>query len=66
MSDVKAIEEAVRALSADQLAEFRHWFAEFDRAAWDAQLEDDLAAGRLDDLISEAQADFASGPRKQP
>ena len=66
MSDVKAIEKAVRSLSPKELAEFRRWFAEFDNAAWDTQLEEDLSAGKLDSLLSEAQADFHSGPRKEP
>ncbi|KQT13183.1 hypothetical protein [Ramlibacter sp. Leaf400] len=66
MSDVKAIEDAVRSLPPAELAVFRRWFAEFDNAAWDAQLEDDLSRGKLETLVAEAQADYASGPRKQP
>jgi hypothetical protein len=65
MSAVKSIEDAVRSLPPKELAEFRRWFAEFDNAAWDAQLEDDLAGGKLDSLLSEAEADFRSGPRKE-
>jgi hypothetical protein len=66
MSDVKAIEDAVRSLPPRELAEFRRWFAEFDSVAWEAQLEEDLDSGKLDSLLAEAQADFASGPRKEP
>jgi hypothetical protein len=66
MSDVKAIENAIRSLPPNELAEFRRWFAEFDAAAWSTQLEEDLAAGKLDSLLGEAQADFLSGPRKEP
>jgi hypothetical protein len=66
MSDVKTIEDAVRSLPPKELAEFRRWFAEFDNAAWDSQLDEDLASGKLDTLLSEAQADFLSGPRKEP
>lgn len=66
MSDVKAIEDAVRSLPPQELAEFRRWFAEFDNAAWDTQLEDDLSSGKLDSMLAEAQADFVSGSRKEP
>lgn len=66
MSDVKAIEDAVRTLPAKELAEFRRWFAEFDNAAWDTQLDEDLTTGKLDSLLDEATADFLSGPRKEP
>jgi hypothetical protein len=48
------------------LRKFRRWFAEFDSAAWDAQIEEDVSGGKLNSLLSEAQADFASGPRKEP
>ena len=65
MSDVKSIEDAVRSLPPKELAEFRRWFAEFDNAAWDAQLEGDLASGKLGALFAEAEADFQSGPRKE-
>lgn len=66
MSDVKAIEDAVRSLPPQELAEFRRWFAEFDNAAWDTQLEEDLSSGKLDSMLAEARADFVSGSRKEP
>ncbi|GIL05833.1 MAG: hypothetical protein BroJett031_23530 [Betaproteobacteria bacterium] len=66
MGDVKAIEEAVAALPADKLAEFRQWFAEFDGAAWDRQIEQDAASGKLDALAAEALADYRSGSRREP
>ena len=64
MADVKALENAVKALPPQDLAEFRRWFAEFDLAAWDDKIEGDLAAGKLDAFLAEAEADFASGESK--
>ena len=61
MSDVKSIERAVQALPPAELAEFRQWFAEFDAAAWDDQIEQDAKSGKLDRFASEAVADFKSG-----
>jgi len=66
MGDVKAIEKAVAALPAEQLAEFRQWFAEYDGAAWDRQIEQDAASGKLDSLAAEALADYRSGARREP
>lgn len=63
MTDVKAIEEAVKALPPADLAQFRRWFAEFDQTLWDTQIEDDLAAGKLDALLAEAATDFAADAR---
>lgn len=58
MSTIQEIERAVVGLSPDELAEFRAWFLEFDAAAWDRQLEQDAAAGRLDELANEALEDL--------
>ena len=61
MGNVKSIEKAVESLPPEELAEFRSWFAEFDAAAWDRQIENDVNSGRLDGLAAEALADFQSG-----
>jgi hypothetical protein len=51
MPDVNAIEDAVKSLPPQGLAEFRRWFSEFDTAAWDRQIEQDLAIGSLGSLL---------------
>jgi hypothetical protein len=61
MSTIRDIEKAVRELTPEELTEFRRWFAEFDAAAWDAQLEADSRAGRLDALANEAIDDLKHG-----
>jgi len=43
------------------MAAFRAWYVEFDAAAWDRQIADDEAAGRLDWLIGEALDDLDAG-----
>jgi hypothetical protein len=61
MTRVEKIEQSVKELAKDELAQFREWFAEFDAAKWDEQIATDVKAGRLDTLINEAKADIASG-----
>jgi len=61
MSTIQQIEQAVRNLSPEDLAAFRSWFADFDAACWDRQLEDDVAAGRLDRFADEAVRDLREG-----
>lgn len=61
MSKVDEIEKAVRGLAPEELAAFRAWFAEFDAQAWDRQMEEDVAAGRLDRLAEEAVDDLRQG-----
>jgi hypothetical protein len=61
MDSVKEIVDAVQQLSPGELDAFRAWFAEFDAAEWDRQLERDIAAGRLDALAGEALDDLRAG-----
>ncbi len=65
MSDVKSIEDAVKSLPPQDLAEFRRWFTEFDTVTWDRQIEQDLAQGKLDGLLAEAQADYQVVPERE-
>ena len=58
MSGLEAAEGMVSQLAPRDLALFRKWFAEFDGAAWDEQIDADAAAGRLDNLAEEALADY--------
>jgi hypothetical protein len=61
MSTVEQIEAAVQNLSPDERAAFRAWYAAFDAADWDRQMEADVAAGRLDWLVAEARDDRQAG-----
>jgi len=61
MSTLEQIMDAVRGLSPKELAAFRAWFAQLDAAAWDRQMEEDVAAGRLDALAEEALNDLRGG-----
>jgi len=55
------IENAIRQLPPDQLTALREWFAKFDAEAWDEQLANDVASGRLDALKDEAVRDVREG-----
>jgi len=61
MSKLEAIEKRVSVLSAQELAEFRQWFAEFDAAAWDRQIERDVKADKLDALADQALRQHVAG-----
>ncbi|MEH2438912.1 hypothetical protein [Nostoc sp.] len=55
------VEFAVSLLLPEDLAAFRAWFAEFDAAAWDKQIEKDVAEGRLDALAQKALKHLREG-----
>ena len=61
MSTIQEIEKAIQGLAPADLAALRDWFAEFDAAAWDRQLERDVSAGRLDRFAEEALRDLKEG-----
>ena len=55
------IKSAVRQLSPKELAELAAFISEHDNAAWDKQMEEDAATGKLDFLFEEADQERASG-----
>ena len=62
MSDrVQSLEKAVSELSPVELKEFASWFAEYDQAIWDRQIEEDAKSGKLDFLREEAAAERKAG-----
>ena len=63
MTKVEKLEREIRSLTANELATFREWFASFDAAAWDAQLEADAKAGKLD-ALADAGAGRRGGRRR--
>jgi hypothetical protein len=50
MNTLQEVEKLISQLTPEDLASFRRWFAEFDAEQWDRQFEEDVAAGKLDEL----------------
>jgi len=65
MSELEEIEQRIRKLPPDQLAQFRAWFIEFDHVLWDRQIEADSTSGKLDKLAAEALADYKAGKARE-
>lgn len=61
MSKVEQIESQVSKLSQQELAQFRAWYAAFDADAWDRQLEQDVASGKLDSMAGKALEAHGAG-----
>ena len=61
MGKIEVLERQVQELSAEELAEYRRWFAEFDAEIWDRQFEADVKAGKLDALAEKALQAHAAG-----
>jgi hypothetical protein len=61
MSKVEELERQIQGLSADELADFRQWFAAYDAEAWDREFAADVAAGKLAQVAADALQDHAAG-----
>ena len=61
MSKLETLEREIKQLSATELAQVRAWLDELEADAWDAQIEADSLAGRLDHLIVNALKEEAAG-----
>jgi hypothetical protein len=64
MRKVEHIERQIRELSAGEFSELRDWVLHQDWTAWDAKIESDVRAGKLDKLIAESKSDYAAGRSK--
>ena len=62
---VEELEQAVSALSEEQLKAFRAWFEEFDAQTWDAQIERDVDDGKLDALAAAALDAYRRGDTRE-
>ena len=61
MTKLQQIEQSIEALSDAEIKELAAWLEELRWQRWDRQLEADVAAGKLDELISEAKAEISAG-----
>ena len=55
------IQQAITRFSPAEQRQLARWFEEALEDAWDAQIEEDIKAGRLNDLVAQAEADIAAG-----
>jgi hypothetical protein len=61
MTTLVEIEAAIKQLPEPEARRLAVWLPDYLEDAWDRKLEADAAAGKLDFLIAQAEADIASG-----
>ena len=61
MSTVAEIESAISSLPIQDARRVADWLQEYLDAKWDKELDEDIAAGRLDALWEKAKTDIAAG-----
>jgi hypothetical protein len=65
MITAEELEKAVERLPPDELARFRAWFEAFESRQFDAAIERDSRAGKLDALAEEALAAHRAGRSRE-
>ena len=65
MDRVEEIETAIAGLAPEEYRRLVQWFRAREQARWDEQMDRDSAAGKLDFLFEEADAESAQAPLRQ-
>jgi len=61
---VKKIKTAIVQLPTNELTELTAWLLNYQEQAWDSQIEEDLASGRLDSLLEAVDKEYEAGLAK--
>jgi hypothetical protein len=54
------VESAIKQLPESEVRNLAKWLQEYLDDAWDKQIESDVASGKLDRLIAQAETDIAA------
>jgi len=65
MNKIEKIGREIQGFSPAELADCRKWFREFDAAAWDRQIEEDIQAGKLDALAENGLKNLGCGNNRE-
>ena len=65
MTKIQILEEEIKKLSPEELAELRDWLLEQDAEAWDKEIERDAASGKLEKLFEKSLADHRAGKSRE-
>ncbi len=60
MTTLLEIEAAIKQLPESDVRQLAAWLQTYLDETWDRQIEEDLASGKLDNLIAQAEADIAA------
>lgn len=61
MTRVETLEHEIEKLTPEEFAQLRDWLLERDWEAWDRQIEQDSASGKLDALFEKAERAHRAG-----
>ena len=61
MTKLQLLEEEIRRLAPEEIAQLRDWLLELDADQWDHQIERDTTSGKLDKVFEKSLEDHRAG-----
>jgi hypothetical protein len=65
MTKLQMLEEEIKKLSPEEMAQLRDWLLGLDAAQWDQEVERDAGSGKLDRLFEKSLADHRAGKSRE-
>ncbi|MEO1210301.1 MAG: hypothetical protein AAFX78_12235 [Cyanobacteria bacterium J06638_20] len=65
MTTLPEIEAAIKTLPKEDVRQLSVWLQDYLDEIWDRQLEADLASGKLDNLIAQAEANISANNTRE-
>jgi hypothetical protein len=65
MTKLQLLEEEIKRLSQEEIAQLRDWLLELDADQWDHAIERDANSGKLDKVFERALQDHRAGKSRE-
>jgi len=65
MTKLQLLEEEIKRLPPEEVAQLREWLLEFDADRWDRQIERDGRSGKLDKAFEKSLEDHRAGKSRE-
>jgi len=65
MTKLQLLEEEIKKLSPEEVAQLRDWLLELDADQWDREIERDANSGKLDEAFENSLADHRIGKSRE-
>ena len=65
MTKLQMLEEEIKKLSPEEMAQLREWLLQLDAEQWDQEIDQDAASGRLDGVFEKPMADHRAGKSRE-
>ena len=65
MTKLQMLEEEIKKLSPEEMAQPREWLLQLDAEQWDQEIERDAASGRLDGVFEKSVEDHRAGKSRE-